>query len=268
MKMVKKILLGFAATAAVLSMAGCKMESGEGELKGSKWDNTMIVDATGLTGNDENGKELLFRRYWKQFSSSEKVAEITTTITINPADCKFVTDKASVVGLLFDLNKSASDDNKVDFCIIGVNPNTQGFYTERYVGISKQKNESLDTNASSLATDDQTTDIGYGQYSRTDLTKWNTLDTKMYSVDDNGIITCVVKITQSDMNYSISLGSVKVAEYNASESTYVEKIDGTDYAVGGIACYGNAGKGVKLVANYKTEKDAVTGKLEAEEIAE
>ena len=68
--------------------------------------------------------------------------------------------------------------------------------------------------------------------------------------------------------FALYLGSEKVAEYNATSSKNTDKIKDVEYAVGGIACYGNAGKGVKLVAKYETDKDSVIGKLEAEEIEE
>lgn len=265
MKMVKKILLGLVATATVLSFAGCKMGSGEGDTKGNKWDLTMTVDGT------ENGSPKLeknYRRFWKQFSSSEKVAALTTTLTINPKDCKLVDGKASVIGLIFDLNKNEADAEKVDFCLIGLNPKRGKFYVERYTGISKQKNESLDTDDDQLGPTGSNADIGYGTWARTDISNWCTLNDKMYSKNTDGVMTCIVKITQENKKYSVYLGSEKVAEYNATSSKNTDKIKDVEYAVGGIACYGNAGKGVKLVAKYETEKDSVIGKLEAEEIEE
>ena len=143
MKMVKKILLGTLALAAVLTFASCKMESGEGETDGNKWDLTMTVDAT------EDAKTPLaegkvYRRLWKQFSSSEKVAEITTTITIDMNEGVYNEGAASVVGLIFDLNKNADNTDLVDFNLIGINPKTKAFYVERYTGIEKQSKEELD----------------------------------------------------------------------------------------------------------------------------
>jgi hypothetical protein len=101
---------------------------------------------------------------------------------------------------------------------------------------------------------------------------WCALTSKMYDVSEDGVVTCVVTISQENKKYSVKLGSVTVAEYDASTSTNTAKIKKdkaeVEYAVGGIACYGNAGKGNKLVVNYATEKDSVSGKLEAEEIEE
>jgi hypothetical protein len=81
MKMVKKILLGLVATATVIGLVSCKWGAGEGDTSGNKWDLTMTVDATENASNPL-AADKVFRRYWKQFSSSEKVAALTTTITI------------------------------------------------------------------------------------------------------------------------------------------------------------------------------------------
>ena len=274
MKMVKKILFGTLALAA-LTFAGCKMGAGEGETEGSKWDLTMTVDATAEAKNPlAEGK--VFRRFWKEFSTSEKVAEITTTITIDMAEQVYdETNKpAFVSGLIFDLNKNAEDSKKVDFNLIGVNPMTQKFYVERYVGISKQDAEMYDGDSTQtdIAKANGTTAVNLELTSANKSGGWCALTDKMYSVSKEGVVTCVVTISQTNKKYSVKLGDVTVAEYDASESTntWSTKKDKkeVEYAVGGIACYGNAGKGNKLVVNYATEKDSVTGKLEAEEIEE
>ena len=265
MKLVRKTLLGLTALAVVIGLASCKMGAGEGDTKGNKWDLTMTVDGT---AEAKNPLAVNYRRFWKQFSSSEKVAAIKTTITLDPKACTLIENKASVVGYIFDLNKNASDTTKVDFCLICINPQTKKFYTERYEGISKQNDEIYDTNDGQLGPDGCNSDIGYGSYHRTNLNTWNTLTTDMYSKNSDGVITCTVEIKQENKKYSVYLGTVKVAEYNASTSTNVDTIKNVEYAVGGIACYGNAGKGVKIVANYTTDKSTVTGKLEAEEIEE
>ena len=275
MKMVKKILLGLTAAALVSSFAGCKMGAGEGDTEGSKWDLTMTVDATDEAKNPlAEGK--VFRRFWKQFSTSEKVAEIATTITIYAADQVYdETNKpAFVSGLIFDLNKNADDSKKVDFNLIGVNPKTQKFYVERYVGISKQDAELYDgtLEQSDIAKANGTTATDLELSTITKTKGWCALTDKMYKVSSDGVVTCVVTISQENKKYSVKLGDVTVAEYDASTSTNTAKIKKdkaeVEYAVGGIACYGNAGKGNKLVVNYATEKDSVTGKLEAEEIEE
>ncbi len=231
---------------------GCKAdEDGEGDTDGSKWNLTMTVDATDSAKTELTKK---YRRYWKQFSRDEKCAEITTTLTLNLDECILPDGAASVAGFAFDYNKNTKDAKKVDFNLIGVNPKTQKFYVERYTGVSEPGSESLDTDEkaiSSNATDLETVAKSSG---------WCNLTDKMYSRKDN-VVTCVVKITQENKKYSVYLGDVKVAEYDASASTYTNTINKKDYAVGGILCYGNAEKGVKLIANYSTNKSDVTGKL-------
>lgn len=253
MKLSKVLLSSAVLVAAMATMfVGCKAdEDGEGDTDGSKWNLTMTVDATDSAKTELTKK---YRRYWHQFSSNEKCAEITTTLTLNLDDCTLPDGKASVVGFAFDYNKNTKDDTKVDFNLIGVNPQTQKFYVERYTGVSKPGSESLDTDETALssnATNLETVSKSSG---------WCTLTDKMYSIDEK-VITCVVKITQENKKYSVYLGEVKVAEYDASASTYTNTINKKEYAVGGILCYGNAGKGVKLVANYSTNKSDVTGKL-------
>lgn len=255
MKLSKVLLSSAVLVAAMATMfVGCKADSdGEGDIDGSKWDRTMTIDAT------ENSKTPLtskYRRYWHEFSSNEACAEIKTTITINLDECKFIAGTTSVVGLAFDYNENTADKTKRDFNLIGVNPNTQKFYVERYTGIPKQSDETLDTNNSSLAD-------GAVNLELTSMNKnsgWCTLKDNMYSIDGK-IITCVVKIKQENKKYSVYLGEEKVAEYDATASTKTKKINRTEYAVGGILSYGNVGKGVKLVANYKTNKADVTGTL-------
>ena len=258
MKLSKVLLSSAVLVAAMATMfVGCKADSdGEGDIDGSKWNRTMTIDATDASKTPLTSK---YRRYWHEFSSNEACAEITTTITINLDDCVLESGKASVVGFAFDYNKNATDKTKTDFNLIGINPQTRKFYVERYIGVAKQAEDSLDTDASSLEAVSKT-DLEVSSIKKTN--GWCNLTDDMYTIDETGkIITCVVKISQENKKYSVSLCSVKVAEYDASDSTNTKKISGTDYAVGGVLCYGNVGKGVKLVANYKTDKTDVTGTL-------
>ena len=48
MKMVKKILLGLAATAAVIGLASCADVAGAGKATGTKTNKTITVDGKGL----------------------------------------------------------------------------------------------------------------------------------------------------------------------------------------------------------------------------
>ena len=262
---ISKILMGAAALTAVVGFAGCKFGAGEGETDGTKWNLTMTVDASdsAKTALDKN-----YRRYWSSFSNNEKCAEITTTVTIDMNEWEIPESysSASVVGLAFDVNNTEeNDDSNKSFNLIGVNPIKQMFYVERYTGIPKDEAASLDTDEGSLGK--AVADLELSSMNKSSA-GWCSLTDKMYTaVQEDGkqpVITCVVKITQENKKYSVYLGDVKVAEYDASDSKYTNTINEKEYAIGGIACYGNVGKGLKMTANYKTEKDAVTGKLAAE----
>ena len=273
MKMTKKFLIGAVAlVAATLSLASCKMAAGEGKTEGDKWDLTMKVDGTDpefvKAATDEASKtgKALYRRYWKQFSPSEKVAEIKTTVTLNskeqtkPSSGKVI----SVTGLMFDLNVNATDNKKVDFNLIGVNPNTRKFYVERYTGVSKQTKESLDTTDGSLVAT-KVENLETSDHTKKD--GWCDLTPKMISTKD-GVTTCEVTISQDPdtKKYTVKLGTVTVATYDASKSihTWTDTKTKKTYAVGGISCYGNVAVNTKLVANYHTEKTNVTGVLNAD----
>ena len=260
MKMVKKILLGLAATAAVLSLASCKMEAGEGKTEGNKWDLTMTVDGTKIADTVQpNAKgQGPYRRFWKQFSSSEKVAEIETTVTIDTNACTIEPNTVATAGLVFDLNKNATDSSKVDFNLIGLSPSA-GFYVERYTEITK-KDGDYDTSEGALSSTYTPLKLDSFEYSNDGkgaYISWGSIP----NTPKEGVYTYKIKITQANKKYSVSINGVKVAEYNASDSTNVDTIDKKEYAVGGIACYGSVQKGNILKAKYESDKDSVTGKL-------
>lgn len=263
MKMVKKILLGLAAGALVLGFAGCKMDAGQGDTDGTKWDLTMTVDGT------ENAKKKMaddakYRRYWEEFSGNEACAEIETTITVDTTNSVMDTGVATA-GLIFNLNKS-EDGEKVEFILVGLS--TAGYYVERYYDIPKGKAASLDTTESSLGSY-ESLDGKTGNYHN-----WNAQP----PVDDDGNYVFKVKVEQATPKvYTVYINDTKVsvdekmAGITPLKTAQIKKTGSTEkveYAVGGVACYGSVAKGNKLVVKYHTEKDAVTGRLEAEEIEE
>ena len=260
MKMVKNILLGLVATATILSFAGCKMGAGEGDTDGNKWDLTMTIDTTDPKKPLAEGTT--YRRFWEQISASENVAAIKTTITIDPAKCTY-NGGALVAGLIFDLNKG-TDDKTVDFNLIGINPKVMtggkpGYYIERYEGVSSDKKKSGDTSDSAIGT--AVAPLG--------SMSWAAIPAGSYSADANGVLSFVITIKQENKKYSIYIGDTNIREYTSDRTTHIWKDkNGVEYLAGGIACYGNAGAGNKIVATYKSDKDSVIGKLEAEEIEE
>jgi len=261
MKMVKKILLGTLAVAAILSFAGCKMGAGDGDTDGNKWDLTMTIDTTDEKNPMAAGAT--FRRFWEQISASEKVAGIKTTITIDPAKCVYQENTALVAGLIFDLNDGAAAKT-VDFNLIGINPKRNNgkpqYYIERYEGVSSDKKQSGDSSDGAIGTAvAPLPDKG-----------WSNVPEGSYSVDANGVMSFVITITQANKVYAVKIGDTAIATYTSerTDHTWKDPKTNVEYLSGGIACYGNAYTGNKIVANYKSDKDSVIGKLEAEEIEE
>lgn len=149
MKIMKKIAAAALASAALFAFVGCSPdESGVGETEGKKDNATMTVDGT---TSASTALEMDYRRYWKRLGSSEKVAEITTEITVD-LENSVLNGGASVVGYVFDLNKNESDKSKFDVCVLGFNPQTKNAYVEHYSSIAELKTE--DTNNGALGTSD------------------------------------------------------------------------------------------------------------------
>ena len=122
MKMVKKILLGLAATALVLGLAGCKMsDDPENAIKG--FNNNYSIDYTNETGSE-------YRAY---DSTNFKHAGALVKIKIdNAADCG-----NSKMGVIFELKDNETNKKAVDFYIIGVGTNNSdcNFYVSKYTSI-------------------------------------------------------------------------------------------------------------------------------------
>lgn len=254
MKMVKKILLGLTATALVLGMASCKMDSGEGETEGDKYNRKMTVDATAEGKPMANGAK--YRRFWEELSGNEGCAALKTDIEIDYKNS--VTDNGvATAGLIFNLNKQ--DNGQVEFILVGVSK--AGYYVERYYNIDKGKAASGDTSESSLGTfeslDGKAAKVNYVTPS------WWKL-----KPDENGIVKITVEVKQVNKVYSVYINNQKVSNDAAMAKVVplkTKKIDDVEYAVGGVACYGSVQEGNKLIAKFKTDKDSVIGKLIAEE---
>ena len=122
MKMVKKILLGLAATASIMALFGCKMnDDPENAIKG--FNNNYSIDYTNETGSEYRAYE----------STNFKHAGALVKIKIdNAADCG-----NSKMGVIFELKDNATNKKAVDFYIIGVGTNNSqyNFYVSKYTGI-------------------------------------------------------------------------------------------------------------------------------------
>ena len=266
MKMVKKFLIGLIAVSTVLALSGCKpLESGgDGELEGDKWEAVMTVDNSTGTG---------YSRYWKQFGTAEKVEGIKTTVKFDSA----ASDAGnSVMGIVFDLNKNS--DNTVDFCLIGIsNRGGLKYYFERYVNVptSKTKTEAGITD-SSLGDYYTYTLNGGSSWSTTKYTPsdssvsdWKALPNGSYTIDQTtGDIIMEFELSQANGVYTAKIGTATIGTFGAdSISTYTRnaEADKNGKISGGIACYGNAYPGKKIVVTYTNDKNSLVGKLFAED---
>ncbi len=268
MKMVKKILLGLTAAAAVISFVSCSgIANDNAEEEGKKDDKTITVNASSSDKNYEADKD--YKRAFVQLGKLEQVQEVTSTLTFNKDEVA-----NGVVGYAFDLNydKDAEDkdiDDSYNFVLIGFNPSLGMYYVERYKDVSMDANNGY-TNAKSL-----------GKYISYIKGSWTTdyvtekedfvkaTEGKHYSVDTDGNVSIKITISQAtDLKYEVKLGSEKVAEYtrtdkSAKDPTKYVNVTKEGKAQGGIALYANAKNGLNFKVNCKTE--VTKGKFEAEE---
>lgn len=269
MKMVKKILLGLAATAAVIGLASCADVAGAGKATGTKTNKTITVDGT------DSKLTTAYRRYIKQLGSSEKVAEIETTITFDTEDCILATTGASPtyanVGFVFDMNKvwdtekdepkkDNGDEKLRDLVVFGFQPGTSRAYIEHYSNVNFK--EELDTDVGAVGTCDK---LIYGP-----TNGWGSVTEGTHYTLEDGVYTLNIKVKQATKGtYDFYLGGKKLGSYTAS-GKYVgtAKDNAEGYAVGAVGAYINCPKGTKVKAKYETDSKSVTGKFEAEEIEE
>ena len=270
MKMVKKILLGLTAAAAVISFVSCSgIANDNAEEEGKKDDKKITVDASSSDKNYEADKD--YKRAFVQLGKLEQVQEVTSTLTFNKDEVG-----NGVVGYAFDLNydKDAEDkdiDDSYNFVLIGFNPSLGMYYVERYKGVSMDANNGY-TNAKSLGKYISYINGSWTTEYVTDKDDFVTAtEGKHYSVDTDGNVTIKITVTQAtDLKYEVKLGSEKIAEYtrtdkSAKDPTKYVNVTKEGKAQGGIAVYANAKNGLKFSVKCTTDKDSVKGKFEAEE---
>lgn len=276
----KKLLIGAAMLAAVFAFTGCLGDIGEGSKSGTKFNKTMIVDATTDTFMKKAEKAevdekpaVLYRRYFSELSTSKEVAAIETTITINKEE-SIETAKTTkrdeavnaVVGLAFDVHKSEED--VYDFVIVGVKPVDGYFYVERYTDIAKAKANAGETDDGFDTTDGALREV----YTPivTEVKGW-AANPITFTEDKDGNKQFTVKIEQTTpKTYDILINGKKVGSYNGTvvNAEPVESNDGKDkdtfadvgkWAVGGIGMYANCPEGTKLKVKYSSDKAKTYG---------
>ena len=275
MKMVKKILLGLAAGAAVIGLIGCQpIDTDNAKTSGTKWNKTVKVDASTV----ETG----YKRAFEQLGTLEQAQQFDAEITFNCLNEEGDVIDA-VYGLAFDLNfdKDATDkdlNDSYNFVLIGLNPSrgTKGqYYVERYKEVSMEDNNGVQTSDSLGKYISYTSTGTNGPWTteyKNSYSDWQDA-TGLYTVDNDGNVTINISVRQTTPGtYTVKAGNKSVCTYTRSDKSaknpeeFVNVKD--DYAQGGIAMYTNAKPGQKIEFNCKINKDTFVGKLEAEAIEE
>ena len=147
MKMVKKILLGMVATAAIIGFVGCKatVDDPEEAITGSGNDYSVSYDNT--SGED------VYRAY---HSTEQNHAGALVKVTFDKKDVG-----ASKMGVIFDLKDSANKDAK-DFYIIGLGTaSTRNFYVSKFTNVTQLRAENFGTKLTeNPAKEDPIVDLG------------------------------------------------------------------------------------------------------------
>ena len=267
MKMVKKVLMGLAVAAAVLTLVGCGDMAGAGSATGTKNNITYKVDATENASKklDENAT---WRRYVKQIGNKEEVAEIKTTITIykefakkDAAIFENSENKKAVIGFIVDYNNNADGTTK-DFVVFGYRPANNTIYLGPYSAIAIGKNVELDTDNASLVDTTASPNAKAGnEYYPDGAAPAGSINT---DADGNTVLEVEVK-QETKGTYKFYLGGKYLGSWQGKTIDTKDKSKTKDYAIGGVAGYINCPKDGKVKVNYKTNSKDVTGSLFADE---
>jgi hypothetical protein len=325
MKMTKKLFLVAIATAA-FALTSCAELLGGGAFKGKnengvdngkqttvgvKKNLTIHVEAK----NDTEFGSKRFQRMWKQLGDKETVQALETVITIDTSntesklkisndktdykdpDALFVVaddgtiETSAVTGLIFDMHCTKdSADKKLktyDFVLIGYRPKDNGFYIEKYTGVTADLFEAA-TNATSFKTADEfITATQNAAYVYADNNDWvKSYNGKLGKDDDDkdygdkavSLKQFKVTITQKekgkykinvagqDFEYAPADESADHPDWYTKDNKLTKNVDEGGYRIGGAGYYVNAPLGTIINANFNSKNDVTVG-LE-EEVAE
>lgn len=263
MKMVKKILLGLAATACAVSFMSCGIKNKNAKVTGLKTNKTMEIDATDVAEGN-------FLRAFNQLGTLEQVSAIKSTLTFN----KDEVSNDSVVGYAFDLNNDKDDKGKdiqdsYNFVLIGFRPSDGKFYLERYKGVSMKANNGEVSNSALgnyiSCSDGSSWSSSYGSHN-----DWrSSIKGNHYTIDEDNNITLKITVTQeTKKTYKIMMGTEEIGSYTREDDVKEVNLTTDGKAQGGIAFYANAKPGAKFTLNCKTNAEDVEGKWVSEEIEE
>ncbi len=270
----KNMMAPFSALAVTWTLTSCDF-LGKGKTSGTKWNTKMTVDGTKITTT--------FRRFIKQLSISEKVTDIKSTITIDKTKSTLTANtKNAVVGLAFDFHTTKTDGKKsFDFVLIGVAPETNKFYIERYTDIAADKAKNVDQELKEDETDAgfDTDDGSMGDYvsftgnvgSMTIGTEqvnddWKALPANAVAETDDSYVFDIQIKQETAGTYEIYIGDKKVATYEGTvKCTDAKDKKNNGKCWGGAAVYANTPKDCKVVVKYAQDKEATNGLFADEE---
>ncbi len=300
MKMVKKILLGTFALAAVLTFASCSMGDDKAmDTEGNKWDFKASVDHLNKTKDELYKTDKLYQRAWTQLGNKESVSKLKTTITFvsEPslvttkikaatlaeaqavdssitelpagADEYFTlsntgTEKKAVVGFLFDLHKTKDANNKTvyDFILIGIRPSTREYYIDRYYNVPE--NAMKDPTSLGVlwadAEDNFESLDGKGTAAYVSTPIPENKFTKGEDDDGNETLSFDLTVTQKNGKYTVSFCGIEKELNPTSREAAAEDKDGV--LRGGAGVYANAPLGTIATILSVVDKDNTEGLYE------
>lgn len=256
MKMVKKVLLGLAAGALVLGLAGCKGitvggdDSVDGEVINGTTAKAYVGDKDGEGYTNETGD---YVREMQLFSTKHYGAFAALTLT---DENKNSNDGNGQLGYVF--NYTENDDETVNFITIGYrwyNKQLQT-YVSQYYNVKKSdfKNDNFGApKKSTIKEKDSTKTTAYEII----VEDFNTLTTSKFgTLSDDGSATIGVEvIAEEDGSYTVNYyGSEKLDNYKLKKDQEADKTVTIDKKVTGytkktqtkIGCYVNVYSGKTL----------------------
>lgn len=318
MKMTKKLFMVAIATAA-FALTSCGMgagtdvfggknesgtDNGKANQVGVKKNLTIHVEAKNDT---ENGSKR-FQRMWRQLGDKETVQTLETVITIDTTktesklnisngktdykdpDALFVVaedgiiETSAVTGLIFDMHCTKDDTDKkkktYDFVLIGYRPKDNGFYIEKYTGVTADLFEAA-TNATSFKTADEfITATQNTAYVYADNNDWVKSYNGKLGKDDDGkdygdkavaLKQFKVTITQEekgkykinvagqDFEYAPADESEAHPDWYTKDNKLTKDVDEGGYRIGGAGYYVNAPLGTVINANFNSNNSGTKG---------
>ena len=249
----------------MFALTGCKEESDGGDADGNKWELNVTVDATtdasdyADAANASGDGTVTKKRYFKEITSSSKVAAIETTIKVNTSNTLKTTNGVySAVGYMFGYNKNSDNTSKRDFYLLGIKPTngTNGvYYLEKYVGVDGKSSEATGwTKEKSMGT--YSSYIDYGATTAKDDSPSDdetAIKTAPDTTTEVGYSIYTITITQETPGtYVVKLNGDTLA--TITDNTHTSTIDGEDYATGSVCAYVMAPEGTKVEATYAVDK--------------